>query len=119
MIITLTGSVLFETDKYEVRPAATHRLDQVAQVLLAERGATITVQGHTDSEGSDKANQTLSENRAMSVRNYLVSQGIAGDRITAVGYGETVPVASNKNQAGRANNRRVEIIVDRAQASAR
>lgn len=118
MIITLNGSVLFETDKSAVRDAATHRLDQVAQVLTAERGATITVMGYTDSQGSDAHNQTLSESRANSVRNYLVTRGIAADRISAKGLGEANPVAPNTTETGRANNRRVEIVVDRDLGSA-
>ncbi len=118
MVITLNGSVLFETNKFDVRAASSHRLDQVAQVLLAERNATITVLGFTDSEGSNANNQTLSENRAMSVRNYLVMKGIAGDRISSKGFGESNPVAPNTTATGRANNRRVEIVVDRDMGSA-
>lgn len=117
MIITLNGSVLFETNKSAVRAAATHRLDQLAQVLLAERSATITVMGYTDSEGTNAHNQTLSENRATTVRDYLVGQGVASDRITSEGLGESNPVASNSTATGRANNRRVEIVVDRAARS--
>ncbi len=113
MIITLNGSVLFETAKFAVLPAATLRLDQVAQVLAGERNANITVMGYTDSKGSDSDNQRLSENRANSVRNYLVQKGVAQDRITAQGLGESNPVAPNDTETGRANNRRVEIVVDR------
>lgn len=113
MIITLNGSVLFETDQSSVRPAAQHRLDQVGQVLLAERGARITVRGYTDSQGSDAHNQTLSTNRAMSVRNYLIGKGVAADRIEAVGLGKANPIAPNNTETGRANNRRVEIEVNR------
>lgn len=113
MIITLNGSVLFETAKFEVRAAATHRLDQVAQVLAAEGSSKITVMGYTDSEGTDSDNQRLSENRANSVRNYLVQKGVAQARISSKGLGESNPVASNATETGRANNRRVEIVVDR------
>ena len=116
MIITLNGSILFETAKYAVRAVATQRLDQVAQVLAAEGNSKITVMGYTDSQGSDSTNQTLSENRANSVRDYLVQKGIAQDRISAKGMGESNPVASNDTETGRANNRRVEIIVDRVAA---
>ncbi len=116
MVITLNGSILFETAKFEVLSTAMHRLDQVAQVLAAERNATITVMGYTDSQGSDSDNQRLSENRANSVRNYLVQKGVAQARIFAKGLGESSPVASNDTETGRANNRRVEIVVDRATA---
>lgn len=117
MVITLNGSVLFETGKFDVRPAAMHRLDQVSQVLAAEGSAKITVMGYTDSQGSDSDNQKLSENRASSVRNYLVQKGVAQDRIASKGLGESNPVASNDTETGRANNRRVEIIVDRTSSA--
>jgi len=71
----------------------------------------MVVEGHTDSQGNDDANQVLSEQRAKSVRDYLVSRGVAADRITSTGKGETSPVADNKSAEGRANNRRVEIVV--------
>lgn len=118
MIITLNGSVLFQTGESDVRLASTHRLDQVAQVLLAERNATITVVGYTDAQGSTSNNQSLSERRATSVRNYLVQQGVATDRISSKGLGEADPIAPNSTSTGRANNRRVEIVVDRDSGSA-
>lgn len=114
LVITLNGSILFETGKSDVRAGATHRLDQVSEVLVAEGDASITVMGYTDSQGTESNNQTLSENRATSVRTYLVRQGIAQDRISSKGLGESNPVASNDTETGRALNRRVEIIVNRA-----
>lgn len=113
MVITLSGSVLFASGKHELLQAAKLKLDQVAEVLLAERDAEMIVEGHTDSQGSDSSNMALSQKRADSVRSYLVSQGIASDRLKAVGKGESNPIASNDNAEGRANNRRVEIVVNR------
>jgi outer membrane protein OmpA-like peptidoglycan-associated protein len=112
MVITLSGSILFESAKYELLPAAKVKLNEVAEALLAgDPDATFVVEGHTDSQGKDEANQALSVNRAKAVRDYLISREIAADRITAEGYGESRPVADNKTPEGRANNRRVEIVV--------
>lgn len=113
LVITLTGEVLFELGKAELRQTAQRRLDQVAEMLLAQRNASIRVEGHTDSQGAEDANRDLSLRRAQAVTGYLQSKGIAGDRLEAVGKGETSPVGSNDNASGRANNRRVEIIVDK------
>jgi OmpA-OmpF porin, OOP family len=71
--------------------------------------ARFSIEGHTDSDGSNALNQTLSENRAAAVKNFLIENGIAADRLMSTGYGETKPIASNKNAAGKAQNRRVEI----------
>jgi outer membrane protein OmpA-like peptidoglycan-associated protein len=71
--------------------------------------ASFTIEGHTDSVGSERSNQILSERRANAVRDYLIANGISDDRLTAVGYGETRPIDSNKTRSGRANNRRVEV----------
>ena len=113
IVITLTGEVLFELDKSELRAPARARLDQVAEVLLAKRDQQITIEGHTDSQGKADYNLKLSQERADSVRTYLVNQGIAPDRINAVGRGQSEPIAPNDTASGRANNRRVEIIVDK------
>lgn len=115
MVITLNGSVLFATDKSELLPSAKTRLDEVAQALQDLRpGQTIVVEGHTDSVGADDYNQKLSQARATSVRDYLVSRGVSQSIISAVGRGEAVPVAQNTTPEGRANNRRVEIIISPA-----
>ncbi len=111
-VITLDGSVLFVSAKSELLPIAQKKLDDVAKALndtAAEQ--TIVVEGHTDSQGNDASNLKLSQDRADSVRTYLVQRGVKSERITAVGKGESVPVASNDTTEGRANNRRVEIIV--------
>ena len=112
MVITLSGQVLFVTGKAELLPAARDQLDQVA-VALKDQGDVkpMVVEGYTDSVGSDATNQKLSKDRAEAVRAYLVGKGVPADKITSVGKGEASPVASNDTPEGRANNRRVEIIV--------
>lgn len=110
-VITLGGEVVFKTGKSALRPSAREKLNQVADVLLENKGKSIQVVGHTDSQGKSGYNQQLSEKRAQSVRTYLVERGVASDRITAIGKGESQPVASNDNATGRTENRRVEIII--------
>jgi outer membrane protein OmpA-like peptidoglycan-associated protein len=112
MVITLDGSVLFATGKTTLLAIAEEKLQKVAEVLQKQDDSKmITVEGHTDSVGSDEDNMRLSQGRADSVRSYLVSQGVPSARIKAVGRGESMPIADNKSPEGRANNRRVEIIV--------
>jgi outer membrane protein OmpA-like peptidoglycan-associated protein len=112
MVITLSGSILFASGKSELLPTAQLRLNEVATALTEQDPESkMVVEGHTDSQGTDAFNQDLSQKRAQSVRDYLVSRGIASDRITAEGYGETRTVADNATAEGRANNRRVEIVV--------
>jgi outer membrane protein OmpA-like peptidoglycan-associated protein len=103
--------VLFATGKYELRPHAREALAKLAGIVAAHPGLKLGVEGYTDSVGSDMYNQTLSENRANSVRAYLINQGIDPSSITAVGYGKSNPVASNATAAGRQQNRRVEMII--------
>ncbi len=113
-VITLSGAVLFRTDETQLLPIAQEKLGEVAGVLKQYgEEFSITVNGHTDSRGSDTHNQQLSQGRADSVRAYLVSKGVAQGSITAMGQGEAQPLAPNTTAEGRANNRRVEIIVDR------
>ncbi len=114
LVITLSGSVLFASNKSELLPAAQTRLNQVADALLATKERKLTVEGHTDSRGSASYNQVLSQQRADAVRSYIVSRGYPGDLIQAQGIGKDRPVADNESAEGRANNRRVEIIVDHA-----
>jgi outer membrane protein OmpA-like peptidoglycan-associated protein len=113
VVLTLPGQVLFATGKSALLPGARHRLDQVADALKVAPDRKVTVEGHTDSTGTPEKNQTLSEQRANHVRDYLISRGVRAEQIEAVGYGDTHPVASNDSPAERANNRRVEIIVQR------
>ncbi|MDB4933151.1 MAG: outer membrane protein [Labilithrix sp.] len=112
MVITLSGSVLFATDQSTLLPTATTKLDQVADALVkGNPDANITIEGHTDSQGQLQHNMDLSQRRAESVKAQLVSRGVAADRIKTVGVGPDRPIADNKSPEGRANNRRVEIIV--------
>jgi outer membrane protein OmpA-like peptidoglycan-associated protein len=112
MVITLSGSVLFVTNHSDLLPSAQVKLNEVAGALTKQDAESkIVVEGHTDSQGEASYNQDLSQRRAQSVRDYLVSRGIAADRITAQGFGLTRPIADNASAEGRANNRRVEIVV--------
>jgi outer membrane protein OmpA-like peptidoglycan-associated protein len=114
LVITLSGSVLFASDKSALLPAAQNRLNQVANALMETKERKLTVEGHTDSQGSSSYNQDLSQKRADAVRSYLISRGYPRDLIQAHGIGKDRPVADNATAEGRANNRRVEIIVDHA-----
>ena len=114
LVITLSGSVLFASDKSTLLPAAQNRLNQVAEALMQTKERSLTVEGHTDSRGSSSHNQTLSQQRADAVRSYIISRGYPGDLIEAHGIGMDRPVADNSSAEGRANNRRVEIIVAHA-----
>lgn len=112
MVITLSGSVLFASAKWDLLPAAQVKLNDVATALIKEDPTSkMIVEGHTDSQGGASYNQDLSQHRAEAVRAYLVSRGIAADRITSQGLGMTRAIADNTSPEGRANNRRVEIVV--------
>lgn len=113
MVITLSGSVLFASNRAVLLPEAQTRLDQVAAVLLTTRERNLTIEGHTDSQGSDSHNLDLSQRRADAVRDYLVRREYQADRITTHGMGEGHPIADNASAEGRANNRRVEIVIER------
>jgi OOP family OmpA-OmpF porin len=111
--IKVDGKIMFDSAKYSLdskkyKDQNRKLLDDVVKVLQDNPDVTIEIGGHTDSKGSDKSNEKLSQNRVNSVRDYIVSKGINGSRITAKGYGESVPVASNLDAAGREQNRRVE-----------
>jgi outer membrane protein OmpA-like peptidoglycan-associated protein len=110
-LIVSMSDVLFDTGKYSLKPGAREKLAKVAGILLSYPGLNIEVGGYTDNIGGDAMNQTLSENRAGSVRDYLVQQGVAANSVSAKGFGNTLPVASNDNAAGRQQNRRVELLV--------
>jgi outer membrane protein OmpA-like peptidoglycan-associated protein len=110
-LIVSMSDVLFDTGKYSLKPGAREKLAKVAGILLAYPGLNIEVGGYTDNVGGDTMNQTLSENRAGSVRDYLVQQGVASNSVSARGFGNSLPVASNDNAAGRQQNRRVELLV--------
>jgi outer membrane protein OmpA-like peptidoglycan-associated protein len=110
-LIVSMSDVLFDTGKYSLKPGAREKLAKVAGILLAYPGLNIEVGGYTDNVGGDAMNQTLSENRAGSVRDYLVQQGVSTNSVSSRGFGNTLPVASNDNSAGRQQNRRVELLV--------
>ena len=110
-IITLNGEVLFETNRAVLRPEAQERLTAVADAMRASPQQTATVAGYTDARGSDANNQALSLARANSVRDFLETAGVPADRLRSEGRGEASPIASNDSAEGRANNRRVEIIL--------
>jgi outer membrane protein OmpA-like peptidoglycan-associated protein len=110
-LIVSMSDVLFDTGKYSLKPGAREKLAKVAGILLAYPMLNIEVGGYTDNVGSDAMNQTLSENRAGSVRDYLVQEGVLTNSVSARGFGNTLPVASNDNFSGRQQNRRVELLV--------
>jgi outer membrane protein OmpA-like peptidoglycan-associated protein len=110
MVITLQGEVLFKTGKSDLKPAAMAKLDQIADALKG-KDQPLVINGYTDTVGALDTNMRLSQMRADSVRSYLLSKGIPRDLITAQGRGPESPVADNESVEGRAQNRRVEIVV--------
>jgi outer membrane protein OmpA-like peptidoglycan-associated protein len=110
-LIVNMSDVLFDTGRYSLKPGAREKLAKVAGILLAYPGINVQVGGHTDNVGGDDMNQALSEHRAGSVRDYLVESGVNSNAVTAQGYGNTQPVATNDNATGRQQNRRVELVV--------
>lgn len=110
-VITLSGNVLFASGKSALLPGAQSSLDQVAEALKSSEDSKILVEGHTDSRGSAETNLMLSKARADSVGSYLISRGVTSERVSTQGLGPNRPVADNNSPEGRANNRRVEIIV--------
>ena len=110
-LVVNMADVLFDTGKYTLRPLAREKLARVAGIVLAHPGLNIEVEGHTDSVGGEAYNQRLSEQRADSVRAYLINQGLRPETLTARGFGKGTPVASNDTAAGRQQNRRVELVV--------
>jgi outer membrane protein OmpA-like peptidoglycan-associated protein len=113
LVITLSGGVLFRSAESTLLSSAQVKLDQVAKALLDVPARNLIVEGHTDSRGSTSYNQDLSQRRADAVRDYLVQRGYPADRIQALGKGKGSPIADNASPEGRANNRRVEIVIER------
>lgn len=109
IILNMPSNITFQTNSSDIRSDFFDVLGSVVLVVKEFDKTTLNVAGHTDSVGSDQYNQSLSERRAASVGNYFVSQGVVAARVQTVGYGESRPVASNNNEAGRALNRRVEL----------
>ncbi len=113
MVITLSGAVLFTSNEATLLPGAMVKLNEVADALIkGNPDANITIEGHTDSQGQRQYNMELGHKRADAVKSQLVARGVATDRIKTVGVGPDRPIADNKTAEGRANNRRVEIIVE-------
>ena len=110
-LIVNMSDVLFDTAAFTLKPGAREKLSKVAGILLAYPGLNIEVDGHTDNVGSDEYNQNLSDQRAESVRAYLVAQGVLTGSVTAKGFGKTQPVGTNDTAEGRQINRRVELVV--------
>jgi len=110
-LVVNMGDVLFDFGKYELRPEAREKLAKLTGIILAHPSLKLAVEGHTDSVGGDEANQKLSQQRADTVRSYLIEQGLQDPSVSALGFGKTTPVADNDTAAGRQKNRRVEIVV--------
>ncbi len=110
-LIVNMSDVLFAFNQYNLKPEAREKLAKVSGILLAYPNLKLQVEGYTDNIGSDQYNQKLSQERADSVRDYLASQGVPGGNISAAGYGESDPIASNSTNSGRAENRRVQLVV--------
>lgn len=109
LLLNMPSGITFDTDSYSIKPEFRTTLDNIASTLGSYNQTYVDVYGHTDSTGADAYNMTLSRNRADSVASYLATHGVARARIGTQGFGETQPVASNDTDAGRAQNRRVEI----------
>ncbi len=110
VVVTL-GDVLFASGQAQLVEGGRASLEEVVDLLQTEPDKKIRVEGHTDSSGNSEANLQLSEQRAQAVREALISLGVASDRVTALGMGEDFPIASNEDEAGRAQNRRVDVIL--------
>lgn len=111
LVMTLQEGVLFEHDKAELKSGAMRSLEPLITFLKEHPDRTLVIEGHTDSTGSDSYNADLSQRRAEAVRGFLASNGISADRIIARGYGESYPVTTNATEAGRQQNRRVEVVI--------
>lgn len=116
LVLTL-GDVLFDTGAATLKPGAMTTVDRLAQFMRDYPERSVRIEGHTDAVGSDATNQQLSEQRALAVQGALLARNIDPQRISTVGYGEARPLASNDTQAGRQQNRRVEVVVSDAQGS--
>ncbi|HEX2867561.1 MAG TPA: OmpA family protein [Ignavibacteriales bacterium] len=109
--ITFPSGILFATNKFDLQPAAKDDIQRLAKILKKYSDTNVLIEGHTDSDGTEAYNQTLSEKRAASVASYAENLGVKSSRVTTKGYGETQPVASNATPEGKQANRRVEIAV--------
>lgn len=107
--LIMPGNITFDTARIDIKPNFTNVLDSVVLVVNEFNQTVLEVAGHTDNVGTDSSNLSLSEGRANSVANYLRGKGVKPERLTTIGYGETRPAASNDSEAGREQNRRVEL----------
>ncbi|MDI1353517.1 MAG: OmpA family protein [bacterium] len=108
-ITLIAGKIYFETASAKLKLISNSSLDDLAEILTRNEAVSLTIEGHTDSDGEDAYNIELSQKRTESVRDYLIQKGISETRLTAIGYGETKPIADNATAAGKAKNRRVEL----------
>lgn len=115
--LNMPSDITFATASADITPGFYQTLNAVAKVLKEYDRTGISILGHADARGADEYNLTLSQNRALSVSDYLASQGVNGGRLRAVGFGETRPIAANTSEAGLAANRRVEIVIDPVEAA--
>ena len=111
ILVTFDSGLLFDVDSYNLRQATKDNLREMAGTLKEYEDTNVIIEGHTDASGSEDYNMTLSRNRAGAVQKYLIDQGIRASRLSAVGYGEERPVATNETAAGRQENRRVEVAI--------
>ncbi len=109
LLVNFQSTLLFDTNSSTLNPGAYDRLRSLARTLNNYPKSDVIIKGHTDSVGSEIHNQTLSEHRADRVRNFLVAEGVASPRVTAIGFGESMPISTNASPEGRQQNRRVEI----------
>ncbi|MBK7389874.1 MAG: OmpA family protein [Bacteroidetes bacterium] len=108
-ITQIASKIFFETNSDKLKVASTVQLDELANILKKYDAANLIIEGHTDSQGEDEYNMSLSQKRTESVKMYLMGKGIMESRLTATGFGESKPIADNKTADGRAKNRRVEL----------
>lgn len=108
-ITLIAGKIYFETNKAELKLISFSALDDLVEILKRNESVNLTIEGHTDSDSDDAYNMTLSQKRTEAVKSYLITKGISENRLTAIGYGETQPIADNKTAKGKAKNRRVEL----------
>ncbi len=111
ILLTFDSGLLFDLNSFNVSAGTKSELDELAEILQKYEDTEVLLQGHTDSSGSESYNMELSENRAKSVRNVLVNDGVDSRRFIIEGYGESLPIADNGSEAGRKQNRRVELAI--------